>query len=287
MDITKNFLKMKQPCGSGLRWFLRHYEKGSDYQTLLDALVDADRVDDAAWLLTQFGPTNEVRIVDDIDAQAVVFAGRLEVRGNINVDTQLHTGRTVQAHGTIVAGKSTTCGGDLIAGASIQCGGVIECSEGIHAQWGVDARGAIRTRGDLRCGWSIVCHDGLYIGGNCLAGHDIDVSGPVVCSKGIRAGQAITGRDVIRAAQGIESGAAILCENHLEANWGIKARSGIFAHGAIKAGESLQAGEEIRAGEGHAIYAGLNVRVDAWQSSARVNARIKPERLLSGWWCST
>jgi hypothetical protein len=81
MDITKDFIKAKQPCSSGLRWFLRHYENGSNYQPLLDALVDAGRADDASWLLTQFGPTSEVRIVDDIDTQAVVFAGRLEVRG--------------------------------------------------------------------------------------------------------------------------------------------------------------------------------------------------------------
>ncbi|MBD8532937.1 MULTISPECIES: hypothetical protein [unclassified Massilia] len=39
---------------------LRHYENGSNYQPLLDALVDAGRADDASWLLTQFGPTSEI-----------------------------------------------------------------------------------------------------------------------------------------------------------------------------------------------------------------------------------
>ncbi|MBD8721742.1 hypothetical protein IFT43_00015 [Oxalobacteraceae sp. CFBP 13708] len=43
MNITKNFVKMKQPCVSGMRWFLRHQEQGSDYQPLLDALVELHR----------------------------------------------------------------------------------------------------------------------------------------------------------------------------------------------------------------------------------------------------
>ena len=141
MDITKDFIKAKQPCSSGLRWFLRHYENGSNYQPLLDALVDAGRADDASWLLTQFGPTSEERIVDDIDTQAVVFAGRLEVRGNIHVDSVMHTGRTIRAQGTIVVGTSINCGGDLVAGGGIRCGGSIETGDDISAQWGVEATG--------------------------------------------------------------------------------------------------------------------------------------------------
>jgi hypothetical protein len=122
---------------------------------------------------------------------------------------------------------------------------------------------------------------------NCVVGGEIEVEGPFACNKGIRAGGAITGRHTIHAGQGIECGSGILCESHLEASWGIKACAGITAHGAIKAGESLQAGEDIRAGDGHAIFAGPSVRVDAWEASARVRARHKPDRLLSGWWCSS
>jgi hypothetical protein len=57
-----------------------------------------------------------------------------------------------------------------------------------------------------------------------------------------------------------------------------------LANGAIKASESLSAGDEIRAGVGYGVYAGLNVQVDTWESSAQVQAAIKPEGLRSGCW---
>lgn len=40
MELTQNFVKAKLPCADGYKWFLRHRHKGSDYQRLLDALVD-------------------------------------------------------------------------------------------------------------------------------------------------------------------------------------------------------------------------------------------------------
>ncbi|WP_019139752.1 hypothetical protein [Noviherbaspirillum massiliense] len=209
MDLTRDFVKSKRPCSSGLRWFLRNYEKGSDYQPLLDALVSAGRVDDACWLLTQFGPTDAVLSVDSIDVDAIVFAGTLEVRGSIEADSIVRAGRTIQADGAI------------------------------------------------RCG------------------------------KNLRAGGSITSLDCICAGNGIEAGATILSHRHLEANWGIRAGKSIIAHGAIKAGESLQAEEDIRSGDGYGIYAGLDVQFDAWEASARVRARSRPERLMSGWWTGT
>ena len=44
------------------------------------------------------------------------------------------------------------------------------------------------------------------------------------------------------------------------------------------------AGEGIRAGQGYGVFAGLDVQVEAWESSARVSAPEKPEGLMSGWW---
>ena len=40
MDLTKDFIKTKRPCADGFRWFLRHCQDGSNYQDLLDALVE-------------------------------------------------------------------------------------------------------------------------------------------------------------------------------------------------------------------------------------------------------
>ncbi len=78
MEFTKKFLRAKSPCADGFRWFSRHVEDGTGYQEALDTLVDAGRVDDACWLLTQFGPTNAVLTVDALEAEAIVFAGTVE-----------------------------------------------------------------------------------------------------------------------------------------------------------------------------------------------------------------
>jgi hypothetical protein len=71
---------------------------------------------------------------------------------------------------------------------------------------------------------------------------------------------------------------------HLEAGWGIKAGGAIQARGAIRSGESLSAFGTIRAGAGYGVFAGLNVQVEDWDTSARVCASEKPEGLMSGWW---
>ena len=39
-----------------------------------------------------------------------------------------------------------------------------------------------------------------------------------------------------------------------------------------------------RAGIGYGVFAGLDVQMEAWESSARVSAPEKPEGLMSGWW---
>ena len=60
MDISRQFVRQKNPCTDGFRWFMRHFQEGADYQPLLDALVAAGRVSDACWLMDQFGPTKAV-----------------------------------------------------------------------------------------------------------------------------------------------------------------------------------------------------------------------------------
>ena len=110
------------------------------------------------------------------------------------------------------------------------------------------------------------------------------VNGAIRCEKGIKVGGHLTGLENIKSANGIETGADLRCHGYLHANWGIRSGGCIVAAGAISAGESLQAGGEIRAGKGYGIYAGLGVRRDAWEASAQVRARCKPDNLMSGWW---
>ena len=85
-------------------------------------------------------------------------------------------------------------------------------------------------------------------------------------------------------AQGLLGRGRVECGGHLEAGWGIKADEAIVAHGCIRAGESLCTDGEIRAGCGYGVFAGLSVRRDAWECSARVCAQAKPGQLMSGWW---
>ena len=96
MEFTKRFLRAKSPCADGFRWFSRNVQDGAGYQQALDTLVAAGRVDDACWLLDQFGPTNEVLTLDTLDAEALVFAGTLVVRGAIAAD-RLRVGRALRA----------------------------------------------------------------------------------------------------------------------------------------------------------------------------------------------
>lgn len=105
MEFTKRFLRAKNPCANGFRWFVRHIEDGTSYQEALDTLVQAGRVGDACWLLDQFGPTDAVLTVDAIEAEAIVFSGTLEVRGHIEVSTVLRAGRMIRAGGGIRAGR--------------------------------------------------------------------------------------------------------------------------------------------------------------------------------------
>ena len=122
MEFTTRFLRAKSPCANGFRWFVRNVEDGSGYQQALDTLVAAGRVDDACWLLTQFGPTNEVLSLDSVDAEALVFAGTLEVRGGIDVDSVLQTGRSIRAGGGIRAGRAIVAGEDVRVAGSIHSG---------------------------------------------------------------------------------------------------------------------------------------------------------------------
>ena len=66
-------------------------------------MVAAGRVGDACWLLEQFGPTGEVRVVDEIEADALVFAGTLQVRGNVDVEGKLHVGGDLRVEARVQA----------------------------------------------------------------------------------------------------------------------------------------------------------------------------------------
>lgn len=295
MDFTKKFVKAKNPCTDGFRWFLRHYRDGGDYQELLDALVDDGRVNDACWLLDQFGPTDAVRVVEGIDAQAMVFAGTLHVRGNVDVDCLIRAGKSLLVDGGVRAGfgdvtareHGVVAGEDVRVEGSLLARGDVLVGRDMRVGWGVDIQGRLRCDGDVRARWGLQCERDVQIAGNLQLKDDLDVQADVVCGKAIAAGGTIRVEGELRAGHGIQAGGSIHCGMHVEAGWGIKAGRAIQVAHSLRAGEGVSAQDDIVTGNGYGVFAGLAVHVDSWDTGARVSARHKPLRLMSGCWFDT
>lgn len=282
MELSQNFLRAKSPCASGFRWFVRNRHDGNDYQRVLDALVTDGRVEDARWLMQQFGPTDAVLEVEHLESEALVFAGTVVVHGEVRVPGLLAVGRTLQAGAGIHAGR-IEAGQDLHSGGAIFCAGPLQAGGLAKAAWSVDVQGELRCE-DVRAGWELRCAADLRLAGGAQAGQDIEVQGAIHCGKGLRAGGSIRAQGLIKLGHGLHAGADVHGGNHIEAGWGLRALGDIRAACSIRAGETLHAEGEIEAGPGYGIYAGMNVQQDAWPSCAWVHAARQPPSLLSGWW---
>lgn len=271
MDITKAFIKAKQPCADGFRWYIRNAASDSSYQQLLDALVAAGRVEDACWLLDQFGPTDAVLTLDHLAADALVFAGTLRVRGAVETGGLLRAGRDILAGAGITCAGALVAGGDIKSAAAVRSEGPLQAGGLVQAEWSVESGAALACE-SLRAGWELVCRGAARIDGDCVVGDSLTAQEDLHCAKGLHAGGAIEAARRLQAGHGIESGADVRAGGHLGAGWGIKARGDIVAQGSIRAGESLAAEGRIEAGDGYGVYAGLEVSEHAWESSARVRA---------------
>ncbi len=282
MELTQNFLRGKNPCAMGYRWFVRNNLAGGDYQAAMDTQVAAGRVEDARWLLENFGSTNSVLELEHLEADNFVYAGTLIVHGDVRVPGQLLVGRSLQAGGGIRAGK-------LEVGEDIQCGGAIFADEllqaggSIKTAWSMEVQGDIRAE-DLRTGWELRCEGNVKLKGSAHIGREVDVQGDMQCAKGLRAGDAVEVQGLLEVGHGIASNSHIECGNHIQAGWGIKALGDIRAACSIRTGETLQSDGEISAGDGYGVFAGMNVQMDAWPDCAWVRAMKKPKGLISGFW---
>lgn len=284
MDITKDFIKLKQPCADGFRWYLRHAPPQGTYQQLLDALVADGRTKDACWLLDQFGPTDAVLQLDHLDAEDVVFAGAIEVRGTLDLTGTLRTGRGIRVGGGMRVQGRLQAGDDIHCAGAIFCGDTLHVNGRVHAAWNILIQGELDCE-SIRAGWDLTCVGPARARGSVHAGQDLQVS-TLHCEKNIRVAGNITSDADLVTRQGVECGGSLQCGGHLYAGWGIKALTEISAANAISAGESLYTEGEICAGEGYGIYAGLHVPEHAWESSASVQACRRPESLRSGHWAS-
>ncbi len=282
MELTQTFLRGKNPCAAGYRWFVRNGLSGKDYQNALDTQVRAGRVSDARWLLQNFGATHSVLELEHLEADHFVYAGTLIVHGDVRVPGELLVGRSLQAGagiraGTLEVGDDVHCGGALFAQTGLQAGGSVK------AAWSVQVQGDIRAE-HLRCGWELDCTGQVQLRGEAVVGQQVQVQGALHCGKGLRAGGCIQVQGLLDVGHGIATQDSLVCGNHVQAGWGIRALGDIRAACSIRAGESLDAEGDILAGEGYGVYAGMNVQMHAWPDCAWVRARHKPQGLVSGWW---
>lgn len=283
-DITRQFIRAKQPCADGYRWYLRRQEGASNYQALLDDLVREGRVEDACWMLDQFGPTNDVLEIEHLEADALVFAGSVRCLGSADVDGVLRTGRSLSVLGGLRVGGALRVGEDLRVSGALRCDGSVQLHSDARVGWSLAVAQRLQCTGSLRVGGELDCGASAHIGGYCTVGQDLRVIGDLDCGSGIKVGGHLHGGAAVQAVRGLQVAGDMDCQSHLQVGWGVHAGGHIRAGGAIRAGESLWAGETIAAGEAYGIYAGLVVPLPDWSHSARVCASEPPARLLSGCW---
>src|SRR5690606_23970499 len=156
----------KNPCAAGYRWFIRDHQGQGDYQAILDALVRDGRIDDACWLLDQFGATDAVLELDSVDADAIVFAGTLVVRMGINVDTLVRAGAGIRTGGGIRAGTAIIAGDGIAADGNLASGGSIRAGGDITAGWGIEAATTLDCGGNLRAKWDASAGQAMTVPGN-------------------------------------------------------------------------------------------------------------------------
>ena len=282
MDFTKSFVRSKNPCAEGFRWYLRHHRDGSDYQQVLDDLVRDGRVEDACWLLDKVGPTNTVLELDRLEADTMVYAGSIKVRGSIEVRSMLRAGGSVRCGGTIRAGTDVRAGDDIRAAAGLNCAGDLRCTGSFVAGWHVIVGGRVeagdlKVDGDVSCASRMVVEGAALVRGNLLVGGD--------CSaKALSVRGSLESAGSLRTWQGLVCDGDIVCGMHLDAALGIKGGGDVLARGAIRTGEGIESAGSIRAGDGYGVFAGLCVQREEWETSARVSARRTPAALMSGFW---
>lgn len=282
MELTQNFLRGKNPCAMGYRWFVRNNLSGGDYQAAMDTQVAAGRVEDARWLLENFGATHSVLEVEHLEADNFVYAGTLIVRGDVRVPGQLLVGRGLQVGGGIRAGKLEV-GEDIQSGGAIFCDELLKAGCNIKAAWSIEVDGDIHAE-DLRAGWELVCNGDVELSGRAQIDREVNVQGALRCAKGLRATGSIQVQGLLDVGHGIACNDHLECGNHIQAGWGIKSLGDIRAACSIRTGETLQADGVIAAGPGYGVFAGMNVQMDAWPDCAWVRALKKPEGLVSGFW---
>ena len=117
MKITLDWLKEKNACGEARREFAKRFPEGAEYQDVLDALAAENNFEWAYWLMHAAGPVDTVLEVEELTAEAsLFFAGKVIVKGAIEVAKWILAGGGIEAGGGIKAGEGIEAGGGIEAG---------------------------------------------------------------------------------------------------------------------------------------------------------------------------
>jgi hypothetical protein len=115
MKITMEMARSWGACRGGAEWFEKNFPDGGEYQSVLDALAEADQPSWATWLMSKAGADTEavLELESVSERKHLFFAGRIVVKVGISVS------------------------GFLLAGSGIEAGWGIEAGLGIEAGWGI------------------------------------------------------------------------------------------------------------------------------------------------------
>ena len=130
MKITTEWLEEKRACKARLTWFDEHFPKGeADYQAVLDALAEENRLDYATWLFDAAGPLDTVMEIDgDLEVEgSFFFAGAVKITGTLKAGFSIRLGRGISAGCGISAGRGISAGWGISAGDSISAGFFVTC----------------------------------------------------------------------------------------------------------------------------------------------------------------
>ncbi len=155
---------------------------------------------------------------------------------------------------------------------------------------------SVSSRKHLFFAGSLIVKNGIAVDGQLLIGLDIDAGGDIHVGEGIRAGGNIcAGGDIwaggnVKTTGSVGAGGSIKVKGGINAVGSISAGRDIAVKGDIGTGRGIGAGGAIGAGgnievcRGFGIFAGQRIQPANWPRFARVEAKTKPDNLISGYW---
>jgi len=146
MKITMEMARAWGACSSGVDWFGKNFPDGGEYQTVLDALAEADQPSWASWLMSKAGADTEavLELESVSERKHLFFAGSIVVKVGISVS------------GCLLAGWGIEAGDGIKAGWGIGAGWGIKAGDGIKAGSGMGIFAGLRVRLTMWAQYAIV-----------------------------------------------------------------------------------------------------------------------------------